>query len=232
MENQFTNLMTSLQQSLPGVSLGFGVAQFQDYGGPFHTISGDNPAPGHLLDQPVVTAATAAAAGTSLDTLISSALQQSGPGFGGDTPEPDFEALYQLATGAGFDGNGNGSMLDSGAAGNASTVLSPGTSGDIPPFSSNVGLTSGSLGGMGWRPDAEHIVILATDTAPVASFAGSTYPATITGLGGVSVPATAVESTAGRAGFDSTVLDGTGTGPPQPAVAPLGGQRFKRRSRR
>ncbi len=56
----------------------------------------------------------------------------------------------------------------------------------------------------------------------MASFAGTTIPATITGLGGVTVPATAVESPAGRVGFDSTVVDGTGNGP-QPAVAPLGG---------
>ena len=105
------------------------------------------------------------------------------------------------------------------------TVVNPGTSGDVPPFSSfssNVGLTSGSLGGIGWRPGAEHIVIVATDTAPVAAFSTSPIPAKVTGLGGMSVPTTAFESTAGRVGFVSTAVDGTGTGP-QPAVVPLGG---------
>ena len=101
-------------------------------------------------------------------------------------------------------------------------ATNPGDSGDIPPFSSNVGLTSGSLGGIGWRPGAEHIVLLATDTAPVAAFAGSTIPATITGINGLTVPATAVESTSGRVGFVSTAMGGPGQGP-QPAEVPLGG---------
>ena len=88
-------------------------------------------------------------------------------------------------------------MLDSGPAGDlTTTAVNPGTSGDVPPFSSNVGLASGSLGGIGWRPDAEHIVLLATDTTPVAAFSTSPIPATVTGLGGLSVPSTAFESTA------------------------------------
>ncbi len=222
-EGMFGNLVTSLQAALPAVSFGFGVARFEDYGGPGIVFSSDlQTARPFLLDQPIVTAATAAADGTSLNTLITTAFGEQGQGTGGDTPEPDFEALYQLATGAGFDGNGNGSKLDSGPAGSVEAATNPGVSGDIPPFSSNVGLTSGSLGGMGWRPGAQHIVLLATDTAPVAAFAGSTIPATITGIGGVTVPATAVESTSGRVGFVSTAVGGPGQGP-QPAVVPLGG---------
>ena len=148
--------------------------------------------------------------------------QQLVPGSGETLRNRTWKDCYQLATGAGFDGNGNGSKLDSGPAGDlATTEVEPGNSGDVPPFSSNVGLTSGSLGGIGWRPGAQHIVLIATDTAPVAAFAGTTIPATITGLDGVSVPSTAFESTAGRVGFVSTALDGTGTGP-QPAVVPLG----------
>jgi hypothetical protein len=223
-ESLFSDLVTSLQAALPEVDLGFGVARFEDYGGPFSPISSERPSGRpFFLDQPIVTAATATAAGTDLNTLMSKALAATGPGFGGDTPEADIEALYQLATGAGLDGNGNGSKLDSGPAGDlATTEVSPGTSGDVPPFSSNVGLTSGSLGGIGWRPDAQHIVLLATDTQPVAAFSGSTIPAAIAGLGGLSVPSTAFESTAGRVGFVSTAVDGTGTGP-QPGVEPLGG---------
>ena len=223
-ESLFSNLVSSLQAALPGVDLGFGIARFEDYGGPFSSVTTENTGGRpFFLDRPIVTAATATAAGTDLNTLMKNALAATGPGFGGDTPEPDFEALFQLATGAGFDGNGNGSRLDSGLAGDlATSEVNPGSSGDVPPFSSNVGLTSGSLGGIGWRPGAEHIVLVATDTAPVASFATSPIPATVTGLGGVSVPSTAFESTAGRVGFDSTVVDGVGTGP-QPAVEPLGG---------
>jgi len=222
-ENMFSNLVTSLQAALPGVSFGFGVARFEDYGGPGTFFSSDiSQSRPFLLDQPIVTAATAAAHGTSLNSLITTALGEQGQGNGGDIPEPDFEALYQLATGAGFDGNGSGSKLESGPAGSVEAATSPGVSGDIPPFSSNVGLTSGSLGGIGWRPGAQHIVLLATDTAPVATFAGSTIPASITGIDGVTVPATAVESTSGRVGFVSTAVGGPGQGP-QPAVVPLGG---------
>ena len=223
-ESIFSNLVTSLQTALPGVDIGFGVSRFEDYGGPFHSISTENQdGRPFILDQPIITASAATAAGTDLNTLMKNALAATAPGFGGDTPEADIEGLYQLATGAGFDGNGNGSNLDSGPAGAlATTAVNPGNSGDIPPFSSNVGLASGSLGGIGWRPDAEHIILLATDTAPVAAFSTSPIPATVTGLGGVSVPSTAFESTAGRAGFDSTAVDGSGSGP-QPAVAPLGG---------
>jgi len=222
-EAMFGNLVTSLQAALPGVSFGFGVTRFLDYGGPGIVFSSDLPtARPFLLDQPIVTAATAAAHGTTVSTLITTALSEPAQGTGGDIPEADFEALYQLATGAGFDGNGNGSKLESGPAGSLEAATNPGDSGDVPPFSSNVGITSGSLGGIGWRPGAQHIVLLATDTAPVAAFAGSTIPSTITGIDGVTVPATAVESTSGRLGFVSTAVDGPGQGP-QPAEVPLGG---------
>ena len=215
-ESIFSNLVASLQSALPGVDFGFGVSRFEDYGGPFHTVSTEDPqGRPFILDQPIVTAATAAAAGTDLNTLMKNALAATAPGFGGDMPEAGIEGLYQLATGAGLDGNGNGSKLDSGPAGAlTSTAVHPGTSGDVPPFSSNVGLAAGSLGGIGWRPDAEHIVLLATDTQPVAAFSTSPIPATVSGLGGATVPSTAFESTAKRfSGFDSTAVDGTGNGP-------------------
>jgi hypothetical protein len=222
-EQNFGSLMKSLSAALPGVDFGFGVARFADYGGPGTVLSEDlytgRP---FILNQPIVTAATAAANGTSLDALMATALTTRGRGTGGDTPEPDFEALYQLATGAGFDGNGNGSKLDSGPAGSLTTVTDPGVSGDVPPFSSNVGLTSGWLGGIGWRPDAQHIVLLAADTAPVAAFSGSTIPSEIRGVGGMSVPTSMLESAAGRVGFVSTDVGGVGHGP-QPAVVPKGG---------
>ncbi len=224
-EAMFGNLVTSLQAALPGVSLGFGVARFEDYGGPGSVFSLQNPqGRPFLLDQPIVTSATAVADGTTLNALITTALNEQGPGNGGDVPESDFEGLYQIATGAGFHGYGNGSELDSGPAGSVQAAKNPGVSGDVPPFSSNVGLTSGSLGGIGWRPGAAHIVLLATDTAPVAAFPDGTNveTATITGIGGVTVPATAVESTSGRVGFVSTAVDSSGQGP-QPAVVPLGG---------
>ena len=81
-ESLFSDLVSSLQAALPGVDLGFGVARFEDYGGPFSSVTtektGGRP---FILDQPIVTAATATAAGTDLNTLMKNALAATGPGF-------------------------------------------------------------------------------------------------------------------------------------------------------
>ena len=67
-------------------------------------------------------------------------------------------------------------------------------------------------------------MLLATDTAPVTAFPNGTNPATaiITGINGVTEPATNMESSSGRVGYVSTTVGSMGTGP-QPAVVPLGG---------
>jgi large repetitive protein len=126
-------------------------------------------------------------------------------GNGGDSPETAIEALYQIATGMGFDGNGNGNTTDSGPAGRITTQTIPGTSGDVPAFSSfmadptpppagPVVLPSGDLGGVGFRPEAARIVIVATD-------AGFAYQPDLvdpyTGHDGVTVPASTQRSIAG-----------------------------------
>ena len=144
-----------------------------------------------LLNQPIITA-TGAGGAAARDTLINDALARTAPGLGGDDPESAVEGLVQTATGIGFDGDGDGSTLDSGPAGLAATPLNPGTSGDVPAFSSNVAPTSGTLGAAGWRSDTLRLTILATDICPVAAFpAGASIPATITGAGAVSVPVSA-----------------------------------------
>jgi hypothetical protein len=187
----FTNVVDQLQAALPSTTFGFGVSMFKDYGGAWSAQDDDtSTSRPFILNQPIVTAATAGGE-SALDGLVSNAvgLANELPGYGGDIPEASVEGLYQLATGAGFDGNGNGSSLDSGPAGTLATEETPGTSGDVPPFSSNVATTSGSLGGIGWRPGALHIVIVATDTSPAAAFpAGSPIPTTITSTNGDSEP--------------------------------------------
>jgi hypothetical protein len=217
----FSDLVTSLQTALPDVNFAFGVARTKDYGGPGSSFSSDDPqSRPFILSQPIVTAATATADGTTLNSLISTALSINAPGYGGDTPEAYFEALYQMATGAGFDGNGNGNTTDSGSAGASATQSSPGSSGDIPAFATNTLPTSGSLGGMGWRPGALHLILFAGDTAPVAPFLGS-IPTMITGAGGSSVPVSALENPDGRFGLVSSAKSlGAGSNPD--AVAPLG----------
>ncbi len=221
----FSGLVTSLETALPGVSFGFGVGRFEDYGGLGIGFSGEvNTGRPFTLNQPIVTAATAGGA-AARNTLISSALSRSAPGFGGDGPESGLESLFQAATGLGFDGNGNASRLDSGPAGAVATQTTPGTSGDVPPFSSNVALTSGSLGGVGWRTDSLRLILLATDICSVAAHpAGSPIPGTITGAGASSVPqgALACSGTPGvsRFGFISDSKSTPGT--VASAVAPSG----------
>ena len=108
-----------------------------------------------VLNQPIVAASTA-----GYMTAIQAALNRTTPGYGGDGPETDIEALYQLVTGVGFDGNNNGSVLDSGRAGLAATQLNPGNSGDVPSFASfqadpgaSVMPAAGTVGGAGFRPE-------------------------------------------------------------------------------
>lgn len=201
----FTQLVNDLKVALPGVSLGFGVGRFEDFGGPGVGFSGEfGVGRPFTLNQPIIATDT-----PSFQTLINSALARSAPGFGGDGPETAFDALYQVATGAGFDGDGNGSALNSGPAGATPTQTSPGGSGDVPPFSSNVAAASGTLGGAGFRDGALRLVILATDICSVAAYDSvSGIPATITGANGVALPTTALHCGSGvgfgnRLGFVS-----------------------------
>jgi hypothetical protein len=225
--NIFSGLVANLEAALPGVEFGFGVGRFEDYGGAGNGFSTDNlQARPFILNQPIVTAVTAGSAGART-ALINAALSHAAPGFGGDGPEaPIAEGLYQVATGLGFDGDGNGSKLDSGSAGALTTQTTPGNSGDVPPFSSNVLPASGTLGGAGFRSGALHLCILATDICPVAAFPnGQPIPSVITNAFGSSIPRTAFTCStnlgSSRFGFVSdskTKLGNTISN----AVAPLG----------
>lgn len=218
----FTALAADLRTSIPDVDFGFGVGRFEDYGGPGSGFSFDTlDARPFVLNQPIVTS-TDAGGDTAQATLISDALAREAPGFGGDGPESAIEALFQLSTGAGFDGDGNGSSTDSGPAGTIATQTAPGDSGDVPTFATNLATTSGTLGGAGWRSSSLKIVILATDIASVSPFpAGEPIPTSIHDTT-VSEPSSAFSSAGGeRFGFvadakspgDNTVVN---------AVAPSG----------
>ncbi|PYQ01026.1 MAG: hypothetical protein DMF82_20555, partial [Acidobacteria bacterium] len=222
----FSQLVGQLQTALPQVSFSFGVGRFEDYGGPGASFSSENTTGRPFtLNQPLITPDI-----PSFTALINGALNRTAPGFGGDGPESNIEALKQIATGSGFDGNGNGSLLDSGPAGFAgpgtNPQTNPGVSGDVPPFSSNVAPASGTLGGVGFRPGALRRVISAGDICPVAAFtAGVPVPPTITGAGGATVPTTALlcSTPAGsnRFGFVSNSVSRTGN-TVAAAVAPRG----------
>jgi VCBS repeat-containing protein len=187
----FPTIINSLQTSLPGIDLGFGVGRFEEYGSFAAEFATGRP---FILNQPIVASSTP---GSS--AAIQSALDRVAPGYGGDLPETDMEALYQLVSGAGFDGNANGSVLDSGPAGLASTQTNPGISGDVPSFASfkvdtaNGGIApSGNVGGGGFRAGALPIVLLATDTGFAYQPKGET---SIVGTGGVTLPLASLTQT-------------------------------------
>jgi hypothetical protein len=187
----FPSIITQLQSALPGIDLGFGVGRFEEYGNFAAEYSTGRP---FILNQPIVAASTA-----GYMTAIQAALNRTTPGYGGDGPETDIEALYQLVTGRGFDGNNNGTTLDSGAAGLVSTQLSPGGSGDVPSFASfqadaagNVMAAAGSVGGGGFRSGALPIILVATDIGFAYQPHGET---TVTGVGGVTVPVSSLTGT-------------------------------------
>ena len=204
----FPDIITQLQAALPGIDLGFGVGRFEEYGNFAYEYDTGRP---FILNQPIVTAST-----PDYLTAIQAALDRTTPGYGGDGPETDIEALYQLVTGVGFDGNNNGSVLDSGNAGLASTQLSPGNSGDVPSFASfqadlanSVLPAAGNVGGGGFRPGALPIFLTATDIGFAYQPRGET---TITGVGGVNLPVSLLTETSrpttpfdSGAGFQQTI---------------------------
>ena len=153
---QFPQVIASLQADFPTVSFGFGVGRFEDYSGTSFPDGEDPQGRPFILNQPVITPST-----PGFTTAINAALNRTTPGFGGDTPEADIEALYQAASGRGFDGNGDGTAAESGPSGPVSTQLNPGPSGDVPAFGTfqadpagPVLSPSGSLGGAGFRAGA------------------------------------------------------------------------------
>ena len=202
----FPQIISALQTDLSGIDLGFGVGRFEEYANFAWEYSTGRP---FVLNQPIVAAST----GGYL-TAIQAALNRTAPGYGGDQPETDIEALYQVVTGLGFDGNNNGSVLDSGAAGLTSTQLTPGGSGDVPSFASFSAAASGlpsdgTIGGAGFRPGALPIILTATDTGFAYQPKGGS---TVTGVGGVSVPIGQLTETSrpttpfdSGAGFQETV---------------------------
>ena len=175
----------------PGVTdLAFGVGRFEAY-----TENSTNRP--FILNQPIIETTT-----PQFQAAIDAALLRDAPG-GGRSEEPGFEALFQTATGVGFDGNGDGDTDDDGPAGLVTTQTGNTVSGDVPAFSTfqpdPVGDPNGpvlqptedpltSPDGVGFRPSARHIVLLATDSPGlVHEDDGNTF---YTGVNGVTVPAT------------------------------------------
>jgi len=156
----------------PEISWAFGVGRYEEYGGHY----GEDP-PGRpfTLSQPIIeygSVWTDGQATVTFDEAIQAAVGRRTPGFGGDAPESLVEALYQVATGEGFDGDGDTprDTTESGPAGPYATQVFPGSSGDVPAFETfeadpdnDIIPPVGSLGGVGFREGAMHVVLVATD---------------------------------------------------------------------
>ncbi|MBI1314162.1 hypothetical protein GC176_22945 [bacterium] len=189
----FPQIVSALQAALPGSDLAFGIARFEEYTGPTAT-GGSTTVQPFILNQPVISITT-----PGFQSAINAALARQAPGSGSGRDETHIEALYQIATGVGFDGNGDGDIVDAGPAGLYTTQTNSNTSGDVPDFASfmpdptgdpngPVLPPDGTIGGIGFRATATNrIVLLATDGQFNFQDDGlSTY----TGVGGVTVPAT------------------------------------------
>ncbi len=200
----FRDLVTKIKADLLAAypletfDLAFGVGRFEDFGGSFRP--GDAQARPFLLNQPIFRQDRDTFA-TRLDT----AFPRIAPGNGNDPtaandPQSAIEALFQVGSGAGFDGDGGGKD-GSGVFGSSTAQDSPGTSGDVPQaafladgsdddgqpaFRTPGGLlASGNLGGVGWRPNALRYVFTTSDIATVSPFpAGQAVPANVTSTDG------------------------------------------------
>ncbi|MEZ6073141.1 MAG: putative Ig domain-containing protein [Pirellulales bacterium] len=145
-------LIPDLLSAFPDTDIGFAVARYEDYAHVNNaTTSIERP---FLLNQPVIPSHKPDGSiydftddygnDTDFYDAIGRALtERTSPGYGGDPPESYIEALYQLATGVGFDGDDvpDGYLLDRPSpadqrAGDILTWAEPGDSGDVPPFSS------------------------------------------------------------------------------------------------
>lgn len=147
------NLRTSIIPTLASriVDVAIGVSRYADVPcGSFGNVNDD----AFALEQRVTTDETAA----------QEAVRRLAAAGGGDTPESGFEALYQLATGAGRE--------PACAAADAIPAFNP-AAGAIP------GVADGAVGGAGFRDSEVRVVVSITDAPSHAAGEGSyTYGAT------------------------------------------------------
>jgi Ca2+-binding RTX toxin-like protein len=116
---QAPTIISRLQQQLPQFTIGLGVSRFEDYG--------DSP---FILNQPIIETNT-----PNFQQAIDAALQRAGAGNGSTPDQESFlEALYQIATGDGFDGNADLLLTNQGSAGPVLTQTATNGTHDIPPY--------------------------------------------------------------------------------------------------
>ena len=150
MKTEYSNIVSDLATEIPDAE--YAVGTYDDYAccGYGDPGSGDKP---YILLQQV----------TSDVARVQSSISMIGTHYGVDGPESSMEALYQAATGAGYDMTCNGTY-------DASTDVLPFLSGGSDPFGGSAGQGynpsskgGGTKGGMGFRDYALPVVVYATD---------------------------------------------------------------------
>ena len=148
LENAVNDIIEGMANSTtglyPDIDWAFGVGCYAEYAHFALASSPEDDRP-FVLCQPIIEYGTVwsdggttvtfdDAIGSALDRITTDIPLEKIPGDGGDLPETMVEALYQVATGEGFDGNdgGDGDTSDSGDAGLYATQITPGSSGDVP----------------------------------------------------------------------------------------------------
>jgi hypothetical protein len=150
MASEFSAIVTSLSSLIPDAEYGFSTYDDYAYASYGSAASGDKP---FILHQQI----------TDNNAAVQARLSSVAIHFGADGPESSMEALYQGATGAGYDQNCN-SVYDS------TTDVLPFLATPDDPYAGSAGqgfsATSsggGELGGFGFRDYALPVLVYATD---------------------------------------------------------------------
>ncbi len=148
---EFSNIVTELSAVIPDAEYGSGTFDDYAYGGYGSSGSGDRP---FILRRQI----------TDDIGAIQTALSTTPLHYGVDGPESGMEAVYQAATGAGYDQNCNG-VFDS------STDVPPFMASPSDPFGGSTEAYSssssggGRIGGFGFRDFALPVIFYVTDNA-------------------------------------------------------------------
>lgn len=160
-----------------GLDIGFAWSRALDFRDqlptdPWDPIEYDLDRP-YILNQPILSALGLNS--TEFVNAFQAAIDRRPAGEGGpEGAESIMQALFHLATGLGFDGNGD-SIFGNSPAGSWTAQLASDGSGDVPEFSSVyppdpnnpppswATIGSGSLGGIGFREGAIPVVLVVTD---------------------------------------------------------------------
>ena len=151
MASEFTDIVSSLSATIPDAQYGVGTYDDYAYGSFGYSSSGDKP---FIMRQQITDDIT------EVNRTLNSDVQLH---FGGDGPESSMEAIYQGASGVGYDQGCDGNY-------DSATDVQPFISSSTDPFGGGGGQhyssaeSGGGLnGGFGFRDYALPVIVFATD---------------------------------------------------------------------